>query len=59
MKLDNNTEAILRIPNLTWAYADAMNIAMDMLDHHEITLAELDSTVKELWDEMMSDNGEA
>ena len=44
---------------MDWSYADAVNIALDMLNNREITIAELDSTVKELWEEMMHDNGEA
>lgn len=53
MTVRDTFESVNALGPLEWSYADAVNIALDMLNQHEITIAELDSTVKELWEEMM------
>ena len=52
------TETLIR-KDLDWSYADAIAIAMDMLNHHEIKLSQLDAVTDKIWHEMLTDNGEA
>lgn len=41
---------------MKWAFADAMNLALDMVRCGEIGVDQLDETVTRLWAEMQEDN---
>lgn len=41
---------------MKWAFADAMNLALDMVRYGEIGVDQLDETVTRLWAEMQEDN---
>ena len=41
---------------MKWAFADAMNLALDMVRHGEIGADQLDETVARLWAEMQTEN---
>jgi len=44
---------------MKWTYADAINLALDMLKAGEISLDKMDATATELWREMQAENAEA
>lgn len=39
-----------------WSYVDAINLALDALNAHEITLDQLDQYTNELWHDMEAQN---
>lgn len=39
-----------------WSYVDAINLALDALNAHEITLDQLDQYTNELWHDMAEQN---